>query len=342
MSAAVHNCVIRPAWYINAVTLTLTFTLRTLLHFKHFVTFLCSHNYVFTTSIQLSVHPCQHQLNHMVSHDGRRPAHCPCRWVHSCANMDNDASARAPNDSGQSSVLYLTSISETIQKAPLAEAKTALGKQKIRLYVECRYLSHYRNSVKNCFLTQNFTEIGQSAAELWPKKIFNTANLHLCNNFRQNPLIFCWDNVILRFAIRRFCNTAAILTFQNLDLCHMTSIAIIVCFPLQNFTKAYNRVLSHGQKRFLKWQPIAIMNFENFYIWSSGCYRFPNVQSCSSKSDDFCRAMLCKRSLCRHVVSVCLFVCHVAGLCQNKLYISSKFFSPSGSHAILVFPCQTA
>jgi len=176
----------------------------------------------------------------------------------------------APNDSGQSSVLYLTSISETIQKAPLAEAKTALGKQKIRLYVECRYLSHYRNSVKNCFLTQNFTEIGQSAAELWPKKIFNTANLHLCNNFRQNPLIFCWDNVILRFAIRRFCNTAAILTFQNLDLCHMTSIAIIVCFPLQNFTKAYNRVLSHGQKRFLKWQPIAIMNFENFLylvIW---------------------------------------------------------------------------
>jgi len=35
------------------------------------------------------------------------------------------------------------------------------------------YLSHCRNSVeKNCFLAQNFTEIGQSATELWPKTIF--------------------------------------------------------------------------------------------------------------------------------------------------------------------------
>jgi len=32
------------------------------------------------------------------------------------------------------------------------------------------YLFHCRNSLKNCFPTQNFTEIGQSAAEWWPKK----------------------------------------------------------------------------------------------------------------------------------------------------------------------------
>jgi len=37
------------------------------------------------------------------------------------------------------------------------------------------YLSHYRNSVNNCFLAQNFTEIGQSGAELWPKTIFKMA-----------------------------------------------------------------------------------------------------------------------------------------------------------------------
>jgi len=43
-------------------------------------------------------------------------------------------------------------------------------------YMERRYLSHYRKSVKNCFATQNFTEIlteiGKSAAELWLKTIF--------------------------------------------------------------------------------------------------------------------------------------------------------------------------
>ena len=36
-------------------------------------------------------------------------------------------------------------------------------------------MSHCQNSVKNCFFTQNFTEIGQSAAELGPKTILNMA-----------------------------------------------------------------------------------------------------------------------------------------------------------------------
>ena len=55
---------------------------------------------------------------------------------------------------------------------------------------------------------------------------------------------------------------------------------------------------------------------------------------------DFCRAMLCisaayavMRCLC---VCVCLSACHVRVSCQNE------FFSPSGSHNILVFLCQTA
>jgi len=60
------------------------------------------------------------------------------------------------------------------EKAPLAEAQTALKNKKLRS-VERRYLFHFRNSAKSCFPTQNFTEIGQSAAELWPKTIFNMA-----------------------------------------------------------------------------------------------------------------------------------------------------------------------
>jgi len=62
-------------------------------------------------------------------------------------------------------------VSETIRKPPLAEAQTALGKQKIRS-VEREYLSHYRTSLKNCFPEQTFTETRKSAAELWPKTIF--------------------------------------------------------------------------------------------------------------------------------------------------------------------------
>jgi len=56
----------------------------------------------------------------------------------------------------------------------ISEAQTALGKQKIRS-VERGYLSHCPFSMKNCFPTQNFTEIGQWAAELSPKPIFNIA-----------------------------------------------------------------------------------------------------------------------------------------------------------------------
>ena len=94
------------------------------------------------------------------------------------------------------------------------------------------YLSHYRNSMKNCFFTQNFTEIGQLAAELWPKTIFKMGpsailnftnfhiwssdchrvpNLHLCNKLHQNRPIFRWDMAILRFAISR---PSAVLIFE--------------------------------------------------------------------------------------------------------------------------------
>ena len=38
-------------------------------------------------------------------------------------------------------------------------------------------LSHYQNSAKNCFPTQNFTKMGNSAAELWPKTTFKTADV---------------------------------------------------------------------------------------------------------------------------------------------------------------------
>jgi len=60
-------------------------------------------------------------------------------------------------------------------------------------------------------------------------------------------------------------------------------------------------------------------------------------------SGSFCRAMLCKRDLCYHAVSVSLCVC--VCVCLSVTLVHSvkmnkhvcNFFSLSGSHTILVF-----
>ena len=54
-----------------------------------------------------------------------------------------------------------------------------------------------------------------------------------------------------------------------------------------------------------------------------------------------------KRGLCRHAVSVCLCVCESVCLSRSQIMwkrinVSSKFFSPLGSQAILLFPYQTS
>ena len=66
-----------------------------------------------------------------------------------------------------------------------------------------------------------------------------------------------------------------------------------------------------------------------------GVYKLLGVQ-CS-----FCRAMLCIIAAIAVMwcPSVCLSVTFVS--CVKQIKISSKFFSPSGTHTILVFPYQT-
>ena len=54
----------------------------------------------------------------------------------------------------------------------------------------------------------------------------------------------------------------------------------------------------------------------------------------------FCSAMLCKRGLCRHAVSVCVSVTFVHSVKTNKHIF--EIFSPSSSQTILAFPYQTA
>jgi len=55
---------------------------------------------------------------------------------------------------------------------------------------------------------------------------------------------------------------------------------------------------------------------------------------------NFCCAMLCKRGLCRHAVSVCVSVTFVHSIKTNKHIF--KIFTSSGSQAILLFPYQRA
>ena len=64
-------------------------------------------------------------------------------------------------------------------------------------------------------------------------------------------------------------------------------------------------------------------------MWNS----LPDVTS-------FYRAMrMHKRGICRHPVSVCMSVTFVSCAKTNKNIF--EIFSPSGSQAIIVFPCQT-
>jgi len=68
-----------------------------------------------------------------------------------------------------------TAVSETIRKPPLAEAQSALGKQKITFCGTRVGLSVPLPKFCEKLRTQNLTEIGQSAAALWPKNDFNMA-----------------------------------------------------------------------------------------------------------------------------------------------------------------------
>jgi len=94
---------------------------------------------------------------------------------------------------------------------------------------------------------------------------------------------------------------------------------------------------------FCRIRSLSNATFSFLITWRVSSSKFAAVYKMSWKSDDFCRAMLCnKRGLCRHAVSVCLcvrpsvtFVDHVK---TNKHIF--EIFSPSGSHAILVFPHQ--
>ena len=96
------------------------------------------------------------------------------------------------------------------KKAPLAAAKTTLGKQKLRS-VERRHLSHYRNSMKNRFPHKISQKSGNrllSYGHKWflkrpPSAILNFKNFHIFDLLAVIEFQMC--SCVLNFIkIRRF------------------------------------------------------------------------------------------------------------------------------------------
>ena len=108
------------------------------------------------------------------------------------------------------------------------------------------------------------------------------------------------------------------------------------------------KVLSHlilKIRSFMKYLKKGVLKYFKMFMKFSNISKW-NISSCISTRSRlrwlparFFRAMLCKRGQCRHAVSVS--VC--ASVCLSRSYILPKhidFFSPSGSHTILIFPYQ--
>jgi len=57
----------------------------------------------------------------------------------------------------------------------------------------------------------------------------------------------------------------------------VSSIAMLFCFPTQNFTEIGKSAAELWLKTSLKWLPYAILNLKKNHIWSSGCRRVPNL-----------------------------------------------------------------
>jgi len=93
---------------------------------------------------------------------------------------------------------------------------------------------------------------------------------------------------------------------------------------------------------FCRTRSLSNATFSFLITWRSSSSKSAAVYKISSKSDDFYRAMLCKRGLCCHAVSVCMSVCPSVTFVDYVKTNKHKFeiFSPSSSDTILVFPHQ--
>jgi len=62
---------------------------------------------------------------------------------------------------------------------------------------------------------------------------------------------------------------------------YVTSIAMLSCFPTQNFTEIRQLAADLRPKMISGWQPYVILNFYNFHIWSHDCHLVPYGLLCT-------------------------------------------------------------
>ena len=127
---------------------------------------------------------------------------------------------------------------------------------------------------------------------------------------------------------------SAILDFENLQLPLWACTSASRC---KMSLKSNNRLMSYGQKAYFQ-VTAAILNFKNFNFWSRDChlpYLCDSVPNLIKIGRFLPRDSMHKRGICRHPVSVCVSVTFVSCAKTNKDIF--EIFSPSSSHAILVF-----
>jgi len=118
----------------------------------------------------------------------------------------------------------------------------------------------------------------RSYAELCPLPKFY-AKLLSHAKFHWHLATGCWV-----MAKNDFQEAVRHLFFEIWSLCHVTSIVMLFCFLCKISLKFDDQLLSYvmyKKKQFLKWRPCLIVNFKNFYVWSSGCHRVTNLLSCT-------------------------------------------------------------
>jgi len=128
--------------------------------------------------------------------------------------------------------------------------------------------------------SQNFTEIGQSAAELWPQPIFNMAAVRHLEFEKKSYLVIylssssksayvCQissisDDFSFKYGDFTICNMAAIRHLEFSKFCAFLTWPLSPCYSAslcKISLKPDNRLLSYGKKTIFKIRLSAILNF---------------------------------------------------------------------------------
>jgi len=194
-----------------------------------------------------------------------------------------------------------TNVSQTIRKAPFAEAQTAFKKNK----------KHVLWNVAICPITEILWQTAtlrkislKSSNQLLSrgqKTTFKTADVrHL--EFLKCSYLVIWlsssskcavvyrissklDDFSLRYGALTIYKSIGHLEFSKLRVRHVTSVvAKLFCFPVQSFTEIGQSAAELWPKTIFKMAGSTILNFKHGLV---SCYRVPNLRLCRCREPWF-------------------------------------------------------